>query len=498
MTDTNPPPSDPQHNKQPRVSSRCGVLLIFLLLSIISLAMRLLNLPLNRVIELRYCKEYYQQHEPSVVGPDGNVPEELCKIDGVQKKLAWLEGVIETSLVVCDLVVTIPFGSISDRLGRKIILVLNTLAITVLFAWLLLVGKLDAVFPVEAMIAAPFLSLFGGGDCVLTSTVFAYLTDFAGDIPTRTSYFAYVSSLSYIFSLFGPILASTTMSLNLWLPFYLGIGLLIGAFPIIAFLPQPALHGTSANEPTVDATEETPLVNESMSQDESADTPRVDSSITKGILLELKGILCLVTGRPNFQLLLVTVLVLGIANSNTSVLVLYISKRYGRTFAEVGYLLSIKAAVNVLLLTVVIPILLKAWLPRNSELQVTANFFGAKASLLVSFIGALCLGLAAKLWLAIIAIVIFALGTATTVFILSLVKSPVISAKEDQASGRDFSIVIMVKMIGTLIGTPLMTAIWVQGVAAGGTQLGLPFFVSSILYLVVLATVWNLHVRWSE
>lgn len=152
----------------------------------------------------------------------------------------------------------------------------------------------------------------------------------------RTSYFAYVSSLSYVFSLFGPILASTTMSLNLWLPFYLGIGLLIGALPIIAFLPQPALHRTSANEATEDATEETPLVHESISQDEPADTPRARPSITKRIFLELKDILYLVIGRPNFQQLLVTVLILGIASSNIGVLVLYISKRYGRTFAEVS------------------------------------------------------------------------------------------------------------------------------------------------------------------
>lgn len=75
---------------------------------------------------------------------------------------------------------------------------------------------------------------------------------------------------------------------------------------------------------------------------------------------------------------------------------------------------------------------------------------------------------------------IYALGTATAVFILSLVKSPVVSAQEDHASGRDFSIVVMTRMIGTLIGTPLITAIWVQGVAAGGAQLGLPFFVASV------------------
>ena len=101
MTDNNPPLSDPQKNKRPRTSSRYGVFVIFLLLSIISLAIRLLNLPLNRVIELRYCKEYYQQHDPSVIGSDGSVPEELCKINEVQKKLAWLEGVIQTSMIVC-------------------------------------------------------------------------------------------------------------------------------------------------------------------------------------------------------------------------------------------------------------------------------------------------------------------------------------------------------------------------------------------------------------
>jgi len=130
------------------------------------------------------------------------------------------------------------------------------------------------------------------------------------------------------------------MSLNLWLPFYLGLGLLIGALPIITFLPQQTLPGTSANDSTEgaieDATEETPLVNETMSQDESADTSRARPSILKRILLELKEISNLVIGRPNLQQLLVAILILGIASSNTSVLVLYISKRYGRTFAEVS------------------------------------------------------------------------------------------------------------------------------------------------------------------
>jgi len=45
------------------------------------------------VIELRLCEEHY--------GRNDAIPEKLCKIDEVQRKLAWLQGTMETTLVVC-------------------------------------------------------------------------------------------------------------------------------------------------------------------------------------------------------------------------------------------------------------------------------------------------------------------------------------------------------------------------------------------------------------
>lgn len=67
------------------------------------MAASLYNLPLNRVIELRLCREHYSLHNPSAISPDGSIPEKLCKIDEVQKQLAWLQGVMETTLVVCGM-----------------------------------------------------------------------------------------------------------------------------------------------------------------------------------------------------------------------------------------------------------------------------------------------------------------------------------------------------------------------------------------------------------
>lgn len=81
--------------------SRIDVLLLFALMAVISLSVRLLNLPLNRIIELRCCNDFYRQHDRSLFDSHGNIPERFCKIDEVQKKLAWLGSLIDISLVVC-------------------------------------------------------------------------------------------------------------------------------------------------------------------------------------------------------------------------------------------------------------------------------------------------------------------------------------------------------------------------------------------------------------
>ena len=167
--------------------------------------------------------------------------------------------------------------------------------------------------------------------------------------------------------------------------------------------------------------------------------------------------------------------------------------------SQVGYLLSVKAAANVLLLVVIVPAALKAWLRMYPEEESQANFYGFEISVLLSAVGTLCLGLATNLGFAIvgrsravikssqiwyfadgrIAIIIYGFGSATGIFLLSLVKSSV-TPNEDRASGRDFSIVIMLRTVGELVGIPLMTASWLKGVSNGGAALGFPYFLSSV------------------
>ncbi|GME44491.1 MFS transporter [Neofusicoccum parvum] len=228
----------------------------------------------------------------------------------------------------------------------------------------------------------------------------------------------------------------------------------------------------------------------------------------------------LVIGRRNFQIhLLGGFLLPALASSNTHLLPQYTSKRYGWKFEHVGYLLSVKAAVNITLLALVIPTTMRVLLKRMPGREVRLNYRGAQASLAVSILGALSIAAAGTVGVLMCALIVYALGSALPVFTMSLVEAAPIAASnspppyfdslssndstgDDDEDGaerlrrahsptrhrpsnaqQDYSVVMLVKTAGSLVGAPVMTFAWVRGIGLGGAALGLPYFLSAILYV---------------
>lgn len=81
--------------------ARSTICILLLLLGLQIMAVRIVSLPLNRMIELRYCWEYYTRYDPSKIEIGGKIPEKLCKIDIVQQRLAWMHGSIEMLHTLC-------------------------------------------------------------------------------------------------------------------------------------------------------------------------------------------------------------------------------------------------------------------------------------------------------------------------------------------------------------------------------------------------------------
>ncbi|KAJ3544260.1 hypothetical protein NM208_g3150 [Fusarium decemcellulare] len=469
-----------------RSSSRIGAVLALFLL--VNLSMSLYQLPLNRVIERRLCSDYYRDTDPSQLQPDGSVDEELCKIDEVQKSLGRIQGVMDTIWIAGDFVMTIPLSFLAEKWGRRAILGLNLVSRGFMLLWAIVVGHFHILLPTRAITAGPILSVLGG-DCVFNSLTYALASNLTDDHIQRAIYFGYMSSVSYVVALLGPALASSTMTVSLWLPFWLGLLLLSVAVPTIYRLPSKGYHSDESRSPDE---QREPLLS----------SPRLKAqdhhkSLLRSTAERLQTIHVIVTTHSrNFTLLLFSFMLTSLASSDTKLLVQYISGRYHWTFAAAGYLLSGKAVVNFTLLTVVIPKFLRLGSDTGTATPIRAdraNVQYANVCLIVSVLGALGIAMAAKIWMLVPSLLIYALGSALPIFTLSLLKSPAISppyqgdaTDPSNPESHIFSIVMLVKTIGSLLGAPLMAELWVRGIGIGGAAFGMPYFVSASCYVVAV------------
>jgi len=157
-------------------------------------------------------------------------------------------------------------------------------------------------------------------------------------LTTRASYFSYISSVSYVVAFMGPSLASFTMSQSLWLPFWIGIALLLAAIPTIYFLPETKSHPSKYSlQPDPAAPEADPLLGQRPSSPTRySNAFEADKRLPNRIIQTVMTLIRLIIGRRNFQLLLASFLLTALASSDTKLLVQYISKRYKWTFAQVN------------------------------------------------------------------------------------------------------------------------------------------------------------------
>ncbi|KAK6078445.1 major facilitator superfamily transporter [Seiridium cupressi] len=486
------------HRPRPKRTAISALLTLVLL---VNLATSLYQLPLNRVIERRLCREYYDENDPSSIGPGGSVPEDMCKVDDVQKGIAWIQGAMDTAWIVGDFIMTIPLGFVAEKYGQRTVLWINLIPRVFMLSWAVVVGYFEQNLPTKAIIAGPFLSGLGG-DCVFNSMTYALAAGITDNYVLRATYFGWMSSISYVVALLGLTLASATMSILLWLPFLIGIMLLLLAAPTILLLPDHPEAGNADSSHAEASEQSRPLISSPLLKAQGTERSVLHSIFER--IGTLKSLLA--SHTRNLMLLFVSFFLASLASSDSKLLAQYISKRYHWTFASAGYLLSGKAVVNFVLLTVVIPALLRS---RHSSPSMQnspkhtdrANIRYALTCLVISVIGAIAIGLAVELWLLIPSLFIYAIGSALPVFTLSLLKSPAISPeRNDELKSTDtethmFALVMMIKTLGSLVGAPLMATLWMRGISLGGAALGVPYFTSAACYALAIFAISMIRIQ---
>jgi len=385
----------------------------------------------------------------------------------------------------------------------------------------------------------------------------------------RATFFGQMNAISSVFAYqLGPALASASMSVSLWLPFWFGIILLVLAVPVVSVLDLGFPGKQSRKHQDIqrdveheEGTEGAPLLSQATPDTKQHHSFEI-SEFTQSIRKRFYALTEIVTSYPlNFTLLLAGFFLTSLASSDTKLLTQYISKRYQWKFTSVGYLLSGKAVFNFFLLYFIIPALLR-WRrrprpssPLGSDQERQQHRDGAPPDndqstithahicLVFSVLGAMAIGLSSTIWLLVPSLLLYALGIALPMFTYSLLKSPAMlppsrtggTPKPDEdeeymdqgergegqsnrqrqgdmtnsedaalpipmvpsapATGAQlFSIVMLVKTSGMLVGAPLMATLWVHGVGVGGAALGLPYFVSAVCYGLVILIFMKIRV----
>lgn len=144
------------------------IILCALLITIVDVGSIMVTAPQIRIFESIICYNYYKRQDPGVIGGE-IIPEHLCKINVVQEEIALLDGwqtlfdnvpgmygtqkktekmgfwpicAADEIRSLVGLLMAVPYGVLAERWGRKPVLFLIILGLSLGRAWSLFVCKL--------------------------------------------------------------------------------------------------------------------------------------------------------------------------------------------------------------------------------------------------------------------------------------------------------------------------------------------------------------------
>lgn len=166
--------------------------------------------------------------------------------------------------------------------------------------------------------------------------------------------------------------------------------------------------------------------------------------------------------------------------------VLYIFKRFSWTIADAGFILSLRAVVNVILLLVIIPLASHLLTKKLQFTTAKKELFIGQLSGVFLFVGPLIIGASPIISLTVVGLAIYTLGTGIEAVARSLITTLV----DQQHVARLYAAIGVIKTIGSLLGGPAIASLYSLRLKWKGLWLGLPFFGLSVACFLGALGIW--------
>ncbi|KAM3491160.1 hypothetical protein MY3957_005566 [Beauveria namnaoensis] len=410
----------------------------------------------------------------------------ICKSPRVQSELAILIGWKDTFDQIPGIALVLLYGWAADVIGRKPVLLLalgglffEDVAVRLLTWWAFTTPSSS----LRLIWLAPIFQVMGGGPGTATSMAYSIITD-TFSAADRTSVYFYLSAAILIGEFMATPLSALLMTWTPWLPFLAGTGCQIIAFSAASFLPETKRAAAASTVPV-------PQAAESMV---SGAAPVKNSwfwqkcfDLASALNAHWKTTRSSKTGF-NTTCMFASFLTASVGSSSLSLMTQYASRRFSWSIPKASLLLSLKGAINIVCLLLVLPnvsrVLSQTMPATAKELRIV------KGSVLCWTVGLALMAFAAQAAPFIVGITILSLGSGYLTSLRSLANALVPQAQVGLVNGQ----IGLATGVGSLVAGPSMAAAFQRGMRLDGLWSGLPYIIAAVLFSAATALAWCIDV----
>lgn len=282
----------------------------------------------------------------------------------------------------------------------------------------------------------------------------------------------------------GPTLASTLMVRSPWIPILLGMGLLIFGTSLVFFIPETLpLKGPASTIPGPGSVEADSFT--SFKPDDASFYTTLKANVTAA-KQRLVGSTTTFNRLPVI-LLLVTFMTVPFGRVTGDMSMRYISNRYHWQLRQAGYLLSLRAFVNILLLAAILPLLSHFLTKSFSYSSKAKDLVLAQNSAVFLTVGAALLGFAPTATVGIVGMIVLTLGSG----FVALTRSLITTLVDERSVGQLYATISVLETVGAIAAGPIQSSLYALGLKWKGTWQGLPYFSFALITFVSGIAVWT-------
>ncbi|MCJ1313181.1 hypothetical protein MMC25_006858 [Agyrium rufum] len=467
--------------------------LLYLLILIVDFGGVLQVAPATNIYERILCQKFYEGTIPldESLTPQ-NTQSNPCKIAPIQQELALLNGIQSLIGFLPTLFLTIPYGVLVNVYGRRLIICLALLGLCLQFTWIVIVVWFSEIFPIRLIWLSSAFCIIGGGPSVGLSVVYVMAVEAVSE-ESRAKVFFRLDAARLIAVVTGTACSSLMMQKSPWLPLFVALGALYIGSSVALFLPDTV---ADKKFPTLDS-----IVDDGDEDDfvpgaidglgPNIETPSGGPIFKQTVLQvfrkDLRVSIHAMSQNGVALVILVMALLSTLAGRSSSLVLIYVAKRFKWSFAKANLLSSLRAIINLIMILGFVPIATHYLDSRPKIVVSTRDTYLARASCFLCMVGTFGIALASTTPLLILGVVISASGFAFDALIRSLLTSVI--------TPRDlpifFTIMSLVAHFGDSTSGPLYSGLFSVGLELHSKfWLGLPFLAAAGLYVVLNVVLW--------